>query len=141
VHLVQWREDTARRVNRPRKQVLSDHSLFSLAATGFVGRHHQLVNQHGLTDRQADRFASQLKLALEEATEAGTVTPPPPPLSKRLKDVLRERQSKVEVIAKELGIAPEMLVKKRQLVASLDGRKWAPSGWRQDLLGDVFALS
>ena len=36
----------------------------------FVGRHHQLVNQHGLTDRQADRFASQLKLALEEATEA-----------------------------------------------------------------------
>ena len=141
VHLVQWREDTARRVNRPRKQVLSDQSLFSLAATGFVGRHHQLVNQHGLTDRQADRFASQLKLALEEATEAGTVKPPPPPLSKRLKDVLRERQSKVEVIAKELGIAPEMLVKKRQLVASLDGRKWAPSGWRQELLGDVFALS
>mgnify|MGYP001384294957 FL=1 len=67
--------------------------------------------------------------------------PPPPPLSKRLKNVLRERQSKVEVIAKELGIAPEILVKKRQLVASLDGRQWAPSGWRQELLGDVFALS
>ena len=47
---------------------------------------------------------------------------------------------KVEVIAKDLGIAPEMLVKKRQLVASLDGRQWAPSGWRQELLGDVFCV-
>lgn len=138
VHLVQWREEAARRVDRPRKQVLSDQSLFSLAAAGHVGRHHQLVSQHGLTDKQADRFGGQLKVIIEEAHEAGTISPPPPPLSKRLKDALKERQGKVEAIAKDLGIAPEMLVKKRQLVASLDGRQWAPTGWRQELLGDVF---
>ena len=138
VHLVQWREEAARRVDKPRKHVLGDQSLFSLAATGRVGRYHQLVSQHGLTDKQADRFGSQLKRVLEDALEAETITPPPPPLSKRLKDALKERQTKVEVIAKDLGIAPEMLVKKRQLVASLDGRQWMPSGWRKPLLENVF---
>jgi len=140
VHLVQWREDAARRVDRPRKQVLSDQSLFSLAAAGNVGRHHQLVSQHGLTDKQADRFGGQLKVVIDEALEAGTISPPPPPLSKRLKDALKDRQGKVEAIAKDLGIAPEMLVKKRHLVASLDGRQWVPSGWRQELLRDVFCV-
>jgi ribonuclease D len=138
VHLVQWREDAARRVDKPRKHVLGDQSLFSLAAAGRVGRHHQLVSQHGLTDKQADRFGGQLQRVLDEALEAGTIAPPPPPLSKRLKDALKERQTKVEAIAKSLGIAPEMLVKKRQLVASLDGRQWMPSGWRKPLLEDVF---
>ena len=138
VHLVQWREDAARRVDKPRKHVMGDQSLFSLAAAGRVGRHHQLVSQHGLTDKQADRFGSQLQRVLDEALEAGTIAPPPPPLSKRLKDALKERQTKVEAVAKSLGIAPEMLVKKRQLVASLDGRQWMPSGWRKPLLEDVF---
>ena len=138
VHLVQWREDTARRVDKPRKHILGDQSLFSLAAAGRTGRHHQLVSQHGLTDKQADRFGSQLKRVLDDAREAGTIKPPPPPLSKHLKDTLKERQTKVEAIAKDLGIAPEMLVKKRQLVASLDGRQWMPSGWRKPLLEDVF---
>ncbi len=138
VHLVQWREDVARRVDKPRKHVLGDQSLFSLAATGRVGRHHQLVSQHGLTDKQADRFGSQLERVLDDSLEAGTIAPPPPPLSKWLKDALKERQTKVEAIAKDLGIAPAMLVKKRQLVASLDGRQWMPSGWRKQLLEDVF---
>ena len=66
------------------------------------------------------------------------ITPPPPPLSKRLKGALKERQIKIEAIAEDLGIAPEMLVKKRQLVASLDERQWMPSGWRKPLLEDVF---
>ena len=138
VHLVQWREDVARRTDKPRKHVLGDQSLFSLATAGRVGRHHQLVSQHGLTDKQADRFGSELKRVLNDALEAGAIAPPPPPLSKRLKDVLKERQTKVEAIAKDLGIAPEMLVKKRQLVASLDGRQWMPSGWRKPLLEDLF---
>ena len=138
VHLVQWREDAARRVDKPRKHVLSDQSLFSLAAAGRVGRHYQLVSQHGLTNKQADRFGSQLKRVLADALEAGMIAPPPPPLSKRLKGALKERQIKIEAIAEDLGIAPEMLVKKRQLVASLDARQWMPSGWRKPLLEGVF---
>ncbi|MDC3058651.1 HRDC domain-containing protein [Litorivicinus sp.] len=138
VHLVQWREDAARRIDKPRKHILGDQSLFSLAAADRVGRHHQLVSQHGLTNKQADRFGSQLKRVLADALEAEMIAPPPPPLSKRLKGVLKERQIKIEAIAKDLGIAPEMLVKKRQLIASLDARQWMPSGWRKPLLEDVF---
>lgn len=141
VHLVQWREDTARRVDKPRKQILSDQSLFSLAAAGHFDRHHQLANQHGLTHKQANRFGGQLRAALKDASEAGPIDTPPPPLSKRLKDALRDRQARVVQVAKELGIAPEMLVKKRQLIASLDGRQWEPVGWRRTVLEEVFHAS
>ena len=92
---------------------------------------------HGLTDKQADRFGSQLKRVLDDAREAGTIKPTAT-IIEAAKDALKERQTKVEAIAKDLGIAPEMLVKKRKLVASLDGRQWMPSGWRKPLLEDVF---
>ena len=75
---------------------------------------------------------------IEHAMSAETVEPPPPPLSKHLKNEFRERQTQVKGIARGLGIAPEMLVKKRQLVASMDGREWKPSGWRKVVLEDVF---
>ena len=55
-----------------------------------------------------------------------------------IKNEFKERQTQVEGIARGLGIAPEMLVKKRQLVASMDGREWKPSGWRKVVLEDVF---
>lgn len=138
VHLVKWREKAARRFDKPRKQILSDQSVFSLATSGDIGRHHQLVSQHGLSNKQADRYGEQLKSVIQYAMDAETLEPPPPPLSKHLKDVFKERQSKVEGIAQGLGIAPEMLVKKRQIVASLDGREWKPSGWRKVVLDDVF---
>lgn len=138
VHLVKWREDTARLLDRPRKQVLSDQSIFSLASSGRADRHHQLVSQHELTDKQADRFGGQLKALILDAEEAGGMTPPPPPLSKRQKEQLRDRQHQCEEIAKALNMAPEMLVRKRQLVASLDGRGWRPTGWRAEILDGVF---
>ena len=138
VHLVKWREKAARRLDRPRKHVLSDQSVFSLATSGDVGRHHRLVSQHGLSDKQADRYGEQLKSVIEDAMSAETIEPPPPPLSKYLKNVFKGRQTQIEGIAKGLGIAPEMLVKKRQLVASLNGREWKPSGWRKVVLEDVF---
>ena len=138
VHLVKWREKAARRLDRPRKHILSDQSVFSLATSGDVGRHHQLVSQHGLSNKQADRYGEQLKSVIEHAMSAETVEPPPPPLSKHLKNEFRERQTQVKGIARGLGIAPEMLVKKRQLVASMDGREWKPSGWRKVVLEDVF---
>lgn len=138
VHLVKWREDTARQLDRPRKQVLSDQSIFSLASSGRAERHHQLVSQHELSDKQADRFGGQLKAVLAEAEEGGSITPPPPPLSKRQKEQLRSLQHQCEEVAKALNIAPEMLVRKRQLVAALDGRGWRPSGWRAEILDGVF---
>lgn len=138
VHLVKWREDTARLLDRPRKHVLSDQSIFSLAASGRAERHHHLVSQHELTDKQADRFGAQLKAVLNDAEEAGPIDSPPPPLSKRQKEQLRERQHRCEEVAKALQIAPEMLVRKRHLVASLDGREWRPTGWRAAVLDGVF---
>lgn len=139
VHLVQWREERARTLDRPRKHILSDQSVFSLAASGQVQRHHQLVSQHGLTDKQADRFGAALRQVMEEAQEGGPIEPPPPPLSKAQKEALREVQLGCERVACELGIAPEMLVKKRHLVAALDGRHWRPTGWRAEVLREVFA--
>lgn len=138
VHLVEWREYTARLVDTPRKFVLSDKSLYSLAISGQVGSHHQLVSDHGLTDKQAGRFEGQLKREIERASNCEDISPPPPPLSRLQKNELKDRQLKVINRAKDLGIAPEMLVRKRQIIASLDGRDWCPTGWRKEILNGIF---
>ena len=138
VHLVRWREDTARLVDTPRKFVLSDKSLYSLAISGQLGSHHQLVSDHGLTDKQAGRFGGQLKREIERANDCENIPPPPPPLSRLQKNELKDRQLKVINRAKDLGVAPEMLVRKRQLIASLDGREWSPTGWRKEILNGIF---
>lgn len=138
VHLVQWREDTARRVDKPRKHVLGDQSVFQLAASGRVERDHHLVQEFGLSHQQADRYGREIREVLEESSHEVAMDPPPPPLSKKLKDALKERQQACEAIARTLGIAPEFLVRKRELVASLDGRGWTPDGWRAEVLEGVF---
>jgi ribonuclease D len=138
VHLVEWREATARRVDKPRKHVLGDQSVFQLAASGRVEREHQLVQAFGLTHQQAERFGCEIRNVLDEASQDTAMDPPPPPLSKKLKDRLKERQQACEDIAHTLGIAPEFLVRKRELVASLDGRGWTPDGWRAEVLDGVF---
>ena len=138
VHLVQWREETARQVDKPRKHVLSDPSLFQLALSGRVEREHHLVRDFDLSQGQADRYGRKIRSVLELSEEAGGIDPPPPPLSKQRKEALKERQRACEQVALELGIAPEFLVRKRELVASLDGRQWAPEGWRATVLTGVF---
>ena len=89
-------------------------------------------------NQQADRYGHGIREVLEEASQAGGIDPPPPPLSKKLKDALKERQQACEAVARDLGIAPEFLVRKRELVASLDGRGWTPDGWRANVLEGVF---
>lgn len=137
VHLVQWREDTARATDRPRKHVLSDQSLFSLAAAGRIDRHHQLVSQHGLTDRQADRHGRALQAVFEAAEEAGELSPPPPPISKSQKEQMRQLQADISARADALHIAPELLVKKRHLVALVTEQGWSPQGWRASVLTGI----
>lgn len=139
VHLVKWREETARLLDKPRKHVLSNKSVYSLAISNRAERQHQLVSEHLLTEKQADRFGSQLRRVIEKARDNGDLMPPPPPpLSRAEKDELKKRQGKVSAVAKELGISPEILAKKRQIVASLDARKWEPSGWRKEVLDGIF---
>lgn len=135
--LVGWREDAARRHDRPRKQVLSDQSLFHLATLKGPIRHHQLVSEAGLSERQADRYGRELQALLAESDEAPPRPSPPPPLSKRQKSKLDTLQQAISKIATAHAIAPEVLAKKRDLIAVLDGRGWQPTGWRKELIGEV----
>lgn len=135
--LVAWREEAARRHDRPRKQILSDQSVFHLATSKSPTRHHQLVAEAGLSDRQADRYGREILTLLGECDEAPPRSPPPPPLSKRHKSRLEALQDVIAKIASEHTIAPEVLAKKRDLIAVLNGRGWRPVGWRQELIGDA----
>jgi len=135
--LVSWREDAARRYDRPRKHILSDQSIFHLATSKSVSRRHQFVVDAGLSERQADRYGSAIQALLADSDDAPVRATPPPPLSKRQKTQLESLQHAISAIANDYHIAPEVLVKKRDLIAVLDGRGWQPTGWRSALIGEV----
>ena len=135
--LVSWREDAARRYDRPRKHILSDQSIFHLATSKSVSRRHQFVVDAGLSERQADRYGSVIQALLADSDDAPVRATPPPPLSKRQKTQLESLQHAISTIANDYHIAPEVLVKKRDLIAVLDGRGWQPTGWRSTLIGEV----
>lgn len=138
VHIVNWRDRVAREIDWPRKKILSDQSVFSIAKKGLKRGRYQLVMEHGLTDKQASKFADALKSVVGEAENCRGLRPPPPPLSGCQKDTLKLLQKGCEEIALRLDISKEVLIRKRHLIAAVDGRGWMPSGWRKNLLEGIF---
>lgn len=140
-----WRERRARAENRPRNWVVSDNALYAIARSGIQGR-RELHEIAGMTPSQVRRVGEEL---LELVAEAARVPPalcpeplPAPPRGKR-SSRLAELRLLVEERAAELGMVPEMLVKKKQLedlmVSGLSGEGFElPAelqGWREPVIG------
>ena len=140
--LVRWRETEARRRDAPRAWVAPDDRLFVLA------RRDEL--------RPADvasvlprKVAARYGKALAKAHDAGLADadPParvPPPLKQAASAVVKEMRRVAREKAEELGLAPELLARKRDLEALCrhyrDHRALPESfaGWRANLLADRF---
>lgn len=148
--LALWREQEARRRNRPRYWLASDADLFNLAnglqASGVLSlqsitdcRH---VSKH-LLDRYQEKFLSLLAQCDEEND---VPVPPSVPLAPAMRNKLKKLQSLVRSIAELLCIPPELLARKRQLVQMLEQYEQSGklcwdgdmSGWRRELLESDF---
>lgn len=138
-----WREKEARKRDKPRSWIAKDADIFSLAERVPVDR-NSLLSISELSKSLLHRD-SDILLEIIKAPHLGAPLKLPAmdfPLTSELRGYLKKCQAVVQQKAEELGIAPEMLARKKQLVPlviELSKSKdfiWPESlsGWRQPLL-------
>ncbi len=142
--LVEWREETARRLDRNAGSVLPDHVLVELARQAPRSR-GQLADVRGLPDATLHRRGAELLAAIERGTQrppppVGPSAPPPgaadAPVAALLSAVVRHRSLESRVAAQLVATQDELT-----LLATAARRGQDPpdlrvlAGWRRELVG------
>lgn len=132
--LIAWREEKARALNRPRRWILGDEQVVRIARA--------LSRDIGSLERVPDlprklvaRWGAEIAAAIGAAAAAdGGAEPKAPPASRIDKSVLKTLQADVRRRAAKLGIEPEVLATRRELVQLAAGEPPAAlaHGWRAE---------
>ena len=139
--LCAWRENTARTENVPRNRVIWDEHLFNFASiTELKQGHVRHALPKGIARRYADALVDQHRLGREgEFPEAL-----PRPLSTQQGALLKALREVALREAESLGIAPELLARKKDLEGCVrhhaEQARLSPDyeNWRADLLAAPF---
>ena len=138
--LVEWREKCAQKLNRPRRWILSDELLLRIADT-VPTTQDNLASIPEMPQRLVERFGGEILAATADCRGSerldfveGHLERPRPS-----KNGLKRLQHAAKLRAQELGIQPEVLATRKELVDLLVG---APSGraakgWRWNELKDM----
>ncbi|WP_026068585.1 ribonuclease D [Halomonas smyrnensis] len=139
-----WREGEVRRRDLPRSWLVSDKLLFAIAERLPENR-YELAAVEGIKPPLVKREGDVLLALVKEAhllDEAELPSVPLSPLSPAFKRCLKAMKKVVNLEAESLGLAPEMLMRRRDLEAlasaRLRGRSLPlPVGWRGERLADA----
>lgn len=150
--LCYWRELEARRRNKPRNWIAKDADLLEIAEVFAADqdlayenwRQVKAVNQ-GFIKHNGERLIAIFRQPVTTSIASNASLPPPLPPSQR--NMLKKLRELVVAKAEELGIAPELLARKRWITDllqnSLAGAEdaWPESlrGWRQQMLEPGFS--
>lgn len=136
VQLAAWRERRAERSDKPRQWILRDNVLVDIAASnpasvGALGR------IDGLAAGTLRRSGEELLALLREAERSDDSYEPPARPDEAQKALLKKLQKTVAAVAKELGIAAEVLAPRRELAQAAAGETdlRALRGWRDEIVG------
>lgn len=134
--LLLWREDQARRSDRPKSWVIDNELIVDLAARSFAQRADfdaYLASKPNAPRRTRDELWDALAAPLTPAERDLPLTEAPDP---RWREPLRRMQDAVAAVATELALPEGLLAARRHLEAFLAGREWprALEGWRRPLL-------
>lgn len=139
--LTRWREGEARRRDVPRGWLIPDRLLYAIAEQLPQNR-FELARVEGLKPalikREGDELLRWVREALsvdEEALPPAPLSPLAPPFKQRLKAL----KGVVNAKAENLGVAPEVLLKRRDLEALISADLMGqplplPGGWRGEEL-------
>ncbi|HEX2508491.1 MAG TPA: HRDC domain-containing protein [Miltoncostaeaceae bacterium] len=141
-----WREEEARRRDRPASWVVPDRTLVEIARRRPRDR-RALEAERGLPDRIRGATADGLMAALRAGAEAEPMaagTPPPPDVQQRLEVLGPLGAVLVGARAAAVDLAPSLLATRDEIIAFLvaairgdvDGQPLA-SGWRREIAGDA----
>jgi ribonuclease D len=117
--LAAWREQRARARNKPRSWIVKDPALLAMAQ-GLINSKAQLAQIPDVSDNFIRHEGEQVLALISEARKLPEAECPPPlpkPLTQGQKNRLRKARELVEAKAAELGVAPELLGRKRSLQA------------------------
>jgi len=140
--LLEWREQRARAANRPRRWILADDALVELAKTAPADA-AALGRIPALSPKTRERHGEALLSTLTKADAArfselaNLCAPAPRPDAHELKAL----QSRVQALALDLGIEPEIIATRRDLAATVRGEppEHMRSGWRHAMLAGSLA--
>lgn len=144
--LTLWREGEIRRRDLPRGWLVSDKTLYAIAERMPESR-HALAQVEGvnppLIKREGDRLLALVQQA-READESALPRPPMSPMEPAFKRRMKAMKAVVNADAEQLGVAPEVLINRRDLealaAASLRGEPLPlPVGWRGERLSKALS--
>ena len=141
--LAGWREQRAVRRNKPRQWILRDNVLLDIA-TRLPSSLRALRDIPDMPAGLADRSGGEiLDLVERSAAEDSDYRPPAAP-DEAQKALLKRMQSIVAGVARELGLANEVVASRRELSAAIIGDDRSSRvfhDWRRELVGeDLLAL-
>lgn len=140
--LAAWREQRARKRDKPRSWIVKDTALFAFAQGMYTSK-AQLAAVEEVTDNFVRYEGEEVLAVIRETHELPEAACPPPmakPLTQGEKGRLRNAQDYVEQKSAELRIPPEVLGRKRTLQALLmtlidAGQNGLPPAVPDELLG------
>ncbi|TFH85565.1 ribonuclease D [Billgrantia azerbaijanica] len=139
--LTTWREGEARRRNLPRGWLVNDRVLYGIAERLPANR-YQLAEVDDIKPSLIKRDGDTLLALVEEARQRAPEALPaalPSPMAPAFKQRLKALKRVVSAEAERLGLAPEVLLRRRDLealvTADLEGQALPlPTGWRGERL-------
>ncbi|QEA39527.1 ribonuclease D [Pistricoccus aurantiacus] len=144
--LTQWRETEVRRRNLPRGWLINDKLLYEIAER--MPKNKTLLAdiqglKPALIKREGDTLLALVEQARQQAQEE-LPAPLPSPMTPAFKKRLKALKQVVAAEAETLGLAPEVLMRRRDLEALvgaslLDAPLPLPRGWRGERLAQPLA--
>jgi len=143
--VVEWRENTARAMDRPSGYVIPDHALMELARRAPTDR-SGLEQIRGLPAQTLHRRGDELLEAIERGKQRPAPPAPPEPEPREAVDapLVSLAQALVRHRSTEEGVAVELIATQAELSALVSALRRgedgdhvrAAHGWRRELVGD-----
>lgn len=133
--LASWREETALRVDRPRRWILADDILVRLA-NSTPRTAAELAATPDMPAAVARKYTDALLNCLDAPAESGERPDNTGRLDTRQREQVKRLLGEVRAIAGELGIAPSLLATRRDIEAMARGKTpdAITRGWRATVL-------
>ncbi|MEM9529972.1 MAG: ribonuclease D [Pseudomonadota bacterium] len=137
--LLGWRENTARERDRPRNHIALDDDLLKISRE-LPSDKEALLALDLRHKRSIARWSRGIVATVAAAREAEPPAAPPEPLDRTHKTLIKALRDVIAEEATRLGIAPEVLCGKRELLTLLQQGRPSPrlDGWRYRRLAPLF---
>ncbi len=138
--LIVWREDESQRLDRPRSWILPDKVMVALAkrAPDHIAQLKQIEGLPEAIIRKRGQRLIEVLVRAKEAENKSVIWPAPARGVER--DWVADMASRVEAVAENLGVAPQILASSRDyeaIVQTVKNKVPLPSelaGWRSDIV-------